>query len=376
MANTPFDRVIYNSLERAEEDDVNLGGSEIEAALREFAFRQYQGRGTVGGTAVSGVPVDRTQALSAGFVGEGFKVRAASPSVLSVIVSAGLGFMDLAAGTVVNGDSAIVTNLSGISGLNDLHRYKPMVLPSDTVIAGIPAGDPVNPRIDIVEVLVDRRRIDPQSRDFLNTATATFVSTPGTLKTLTWQPTVGVPSVGASTTGIGYKTGTPAAVPVAPVATPGYVIIASIFVPTLAAGILDFGGIGSPAGIRDERRMRSPNGIIPVSAVVTHGTPALMNYVVAPPGVVVGINRVSAVATDIVISAGAVQVGVASIGGSAATALVTSFVVILVTQVLHDAMLTGASVSPTVGMAVGQQVAVIGTSGGTIVNVNATLRTF
>lgn len=270
--------------------DVNQGWSTMDAALREFAMRAFQSRFPAAASDLPRPPVP------VGFFGDAFKVRATSVPSASVNISAGLGFMDLLSGVVANGDAALISSLGAVGGLNDLHRYKPLFL-SD-VGNGVGVNIPVPPetaglpRIDLVEVLVDRKRIEPASRDVWNGVD--FV--PGSvLKTLTWQPATGVTGDGLvtappSTTGIGYKLGIAAGVPVAPTVTPGYVAIAFVRWAALQATIVNAGGIGSPVGVVDVRRILGEYGMFPVQAILsmnlTTGVLTIVS-VMAPPGVFV-----------------------------------------------------------------------------------------
>lgn len=386
MANSQFDREILNVRERPLSSDINLETSYIEMALREFAMRFFQGRSTtVGGTSVSGFPVDRPENPVSSFFGDGFKVRANGVAG-QVILSTGLGFQNKPSGTVANGDAAIINAIGGVLGLNDIHPFKPLILPDlgagvGATITGIPVGDPVNPRIDIVEVLCDRRRIDASSRDTFNTVTKVFDPS-NVLKTLTWVPTVGVPSAGASSAGIGYKTGVPAGVPATPATTAGYLKIAEIFVPALAATIVDFGGVGSLAGIRDTRFFLSPNGIANVSCKValSVGPVATVSDVIAPPGVVVGAYALSIFSYILIISygdtstasnravttAGTTQSGTVAVGNPSFVGLSAG----------DHAALLGANANPAVGITVGQPIILltVTASATTTTNVSVNIR--
>jgi len=139
MANNPFDRVIINSRERPVSSDINQAQSQIDRTLR-FYLDQFFGSRASFTDPKAGTPIN-------GFIGNGFRAEQDNPAGLTVVVPLGLGFKTDAADT----PSAI----GGIPGVDDLSRYKPLLLLSDATIA-TPAPDPTNPRIDIIEVNINR----------------------------------------------------------------------------------------------------------------------------------------------------------------------------------------------------------------------------
>lgn len=244
MANNPLDQEIINVRERPLSNDINLVGSYASQSMR-FIMRHLFSRRTSIADALS--------SPTTGFIGDGFWVRESAPAALTVTLRPGLGWLD------VPGDVPI--DIDGVSGLNDLERYKPAVLSAAQTLT-IAVADPVNPRIDIVEIKLDRRRADSTSRDVLNPATGVFA--PDTVeKTLEFSldgRTGNVTTPVASTAGISVVAGTPGAVPVAPPTTAGYVKIAEILVDALAATITEnriidyrdllYGPMGHIVGVR------------------------------------------------------------------------------------------------------------------------------
>jgi hypothetical protein len=226
-----------------------------------------------------------------------------SPSgipAMTVVVKSGLGFQDVAAGTLVDGSAAILSSVGTVLGLDDLDRYKPLPLLSDftfTVPAAPAAG---NSRIDIIEVTASRVLTNPLSRDVLNTGTGIF--SPSTVdKTLEFALDSHTGSVVAptnSTAGLSYKQGTvfattsynPANVPAT---SPGYIKIAEIFVPAATVSI-------TGSLISDFRPLLFPGNVNRASALFTYtastGVIAL-SRVVAPPGVFIGFKNTPVINT-------------------------------------------------------------------------------
>ena len=214
MADNAFDRVTINERERPISSDIARLQSQLDRTLRDLLMHQFLGRNNATSD-ISGNPVS-------GFIGDGFKVRQASPLGLSVTISAGIGFQDLAAD--------IPAAVGGLVGMDDLCRYKPLALLAPVTIVGIPAGPaPGTNRIDIVEVRMNRVLGNPLSRDILNTTSGVFVPT-SVFKTLamTLDGSTGtVNDPASSTAAISYKVGINAGAE--PSVTAGYVKIATIF---------------------------------------------------------------------------------------------------------------------------------------------------
>lgn len=240
MSNQPFDEEVINVRERPLSSDLNLASSYSALSLQETSAQMYAQRASFQSTQSNPmVPVG-----GASFIGSAFACRPFSPAGMIVQLDPGLGFFN---------DNTPSTAIGEISGLNDPSIFKPLSL-SATEQINVPASDPTNARIDIVEVLVSnaggRRLTDSSSRDVLDPTTGTFIPA-AVFKTLSYNLN------GTSTiNGIGpinYKTGTPAGSPVAPVADAGYVKIAEI---TVAAGATSLAG----TTIRDFRVPMFPGG--------------------------------------------------------------------------------------------------------------------
>lgn len=219
MANLPNDRTVINVRERPASSDINQAQSQMDRTLRRYQNVLYQIRSALGS------PIGSAQS---GFISDGF--RPASTGGMGIRLISGLGFMSVPAD--------VPTDIGGAIGLDDREAYKPVLLNGDQSLT-VPAADPTNPRIDIIEVKYDRRLENPLSRDVLNTGTGAFVPT-------VVQKTLGVALNGLTATGSGaataviyLKTGTPAGAPVAPATDAGYIRVGSIFVPALAASITD-----------------------------------------------------------------------------------------------------------------------------------------
>lgn len=273
MSGKPFDREVINALERPLSSDVNEVGSYADLALREFIMNL---------TAERNGAVDDSRKIvptvgGAVFLGAGFKTRALGSPAMQVQLDPGLGFYN---------DNTPTSSVSNVSGVDDLSVIKPLALTASEIIA-VPAADPVNPRIDIIEVKIDRRMTDSSLRDVLNVSTGQFQ--PGAVnKTLSYNQN------GRSTVGgvgsINYKVGTPAATPVAPAVDAGYVKIAEVDVFANASAI-------NTVNIRDFRFMVGPQGRLPFAFRVTtarvpgvgfSGTYPQLSRVITPPGMQIG----------------------------------------------------------------------------------------
>lgn len=218
MANNAFDRQIINVRERPLSTDINAAQSQGDRALREVLLKMFAGRAS----ALS----DLTAPPVSGFFGDSMKVRPQLVPALSVQVTLGIGLQDLTAEQTAS--------VGGIGGLDDLSRYKPLLLLADATITGITAGPLAGQdRKDIIEVRMNRVSGNPLSRDTLDTLTGLFTS--GLVnKTLafTLDGNIGqVTTPALSTAAISYKYGLPAGVgaSVEPAVTPGYVKIATVF---------------------------------------------------------------------------------------------------------------------------------------------------
>lgn len=281
MANNPWDREVFNLNERALSPDLNQVASYADQALRDFVLNLLAERNATNDDSRKTLPA----ANGAMFFGSGFKVRAVAVPVMQVTLDIGLGIFN---------DNTSASNVSSVSGLNDLSVLKPLSLTAVETIT-VPTADVTNPRIDIVEVALDRRLADLTARDVLNTSTGFFAST-NVNKTLTYNQS------GRSTVnGVGsinYKTGTAAAVPAAPATDAGYVKIAEIDVKANGTKIMT-------ENIRDFRSMYGIGGALPFSFRVvvprtpTSGGVATISQISLPPGMMV----VAAAATAALYSA-------------------------------------------------------------------------
>lgn len=258
MANGPFDRTILNVRERALSSDINQAESQLDYSLR-FALQQL---------------LAKDSGFSSGFIGASYKVVPNSPAGMSVLVQPGLGLL--------SDPADVPAAIGGIVGLDDLSSAKPLVLNAPQQFT-VPANASGNPRIDIIEVKVDRRAENPTSRLIYNAITGAFDPT-SVNKTLAFSHdgrlgTVATPA--NSTTGIGYKTGTPAGSPVAPATSPGYLKIAEINVAAGAATI-------TASEIVDRRAILGVGGVVQVAARYrlewNGGAPVVSNQFYQAPG--------------------------------------------------------------------------------------------
>jgi hypothetical protein len=288
MANNPWDQVILNVRERPLSTDMNQQWSQSARSLREMLKYLLGVR-----TAVA----NPTLAAGEGFLGDSFRVGPESPASMNIVVRAGYGFQ--------NNGADVPVAIGSVTGLDDRSSYKPLVLNAAQTIA-VPAADPTNPRIDIVEVAYDRYTTDSSSRDVLDTGTGQFVATLVN-KTLAFLQDGRTSVNGAAK--INYKTGTPAGSPAAPSTTAGYIKIAEVLVDAAATSIAE-------NKITDLRKLLFPNGIGMASGRVTMPAtgvsllPTLSNLQ-APPGVDViarGVS-VSGSQVEIAVRAGAQVAG-------------------------------------------------------------------
>jgi len=285
-----FTQPIFNSRERPMTDLLNAAGS--NATLREFlriATRYRASNLTSGAGSSSPRGVDS----SAGFFSDAFLPYLGQDG-FSVGVTAGAGFY--------RDPSATTPAVNGVSGLSDPSAWQPIVLGTDVTLA-IPAADPANPRIDIIEARVSRDTANPSSRPVLDALTGVFA--PNSVDTqLTWEVdgSVGVTTAAASTLALSYRRGTAAVTPASPDPSPGYVAIAYVYVDAAATSITD-------NDIFDWRPIALPdNGLDVVVNVAYVGgaTGGLSSTLVhAPPGVHVEVTDTGADAGfDVVVKCG------------------------------------------------------------------------
>ena len=262
MANNPWDQVILNVRERPLSTDMNQQWSQSARSLREM-LKYLLG--------VRTAAANPTLTAGEGFLGDSFRVGPESPASMNIVVRAGYGFQ--------NNNSDVPVAISSITGLDDRSSYKPLVLNAAQTIA-VPAADPTNPRIDIVEVAYDRYVTDSLSRDVLDTGTGQFVATLVN-KTLAFLQDGRTSVNGAAK--INYKTGTPAGSPAAPSTTAGYIKIAEVRVDALATSIAE-------NKIKDLRKVLSEGGrghrVSGLISLAMTGSPPTVTiwHLIAPPG--------------------------------------------------------------------------------------------
>lgn len=283
MSDKPFDFRYTNPLEKPLSTDWNITNAQLLRTMRAMLAQLFAQRASIASDAFA--------ALN-GFMGESFKIRPKSPVSAQLTITKGLAFQDA--------PLDVPSDIFGSNGLSDLESYKPLVLASDQTVT-VPAADPVNPRIDIIEVRYERRLTDSTSRGIFNTTDKKFDPT-FVNKTLTFVLDSLISTNGSSA--INYKTGTPAGSPVAPSTSTGYIKIGEILVGA-ASTVYD------ADAIKDTRTLLAPlNGFsiagkvqMPFSGVSL--LPTLSN-VQAPPGVIVtavGV-AVSGAQVDIYVIAG------------------------------------------------------------------------
>ncbi len=283
--NNTFDRVITNQLEKPVSDDLNREASEVDRTIRDLLWSMSLTHPAAGNVASNGrAPV------TPAFMGDAFFVE--PNGALTLKIRSGLGFMYLPTDTP--------TSIGGVTGLDDLAPYKPMVLLQDLTVnidGGVAGG---MERIDIIEVAPTRRRADSAVRGVFNTGTGVFDPT-AVLKTLAWSlddQEGQVVSPASSTAGISVKKGVPQVSGTygattydqgVPTVTPGYTKIAQVLV--------DSSGTLTASSLVDSRKLWGPQGIIPIhlQALWTDGTPdtvVVSDNSALPPGI-----RVAAIPT-------------------------------------------------------------------------------
>lgn len=205
MADKLFDRTVFNPLERPLSTDQNQLQSQLSAGqfaiLERMMMPRAAGSLSMGGSAV--------------FHGSSF--GAAAISGMTIALVDGVGIIR---------DPTLLGGIGGIGGLNDITQCYPAYLAAAQTFA-VPTADATNPRIDIIEVRLDRRLENPLTRDVFDPALEVF--NPTLLnKSLTYD-LYGRTSINGSAA-LNYKTGTPAGSPSAPSVTAGYHKIAGVYV--------------------------------------------------------------------------------------------------------------------------------------------------
>lgn len=239
MPGKVFDRTVFNPLERPLSSDQNQFQSEIYRTIKAVSWIDVAGRDGVGAP----LPAARST-----FVGSAFFPYSAATG-MTVTLLGGWGWL--------YDPTATANNIGGISQINDADDVYPIYL-STTQTLAVPAADATNPRIDIIEVKLDRRFENPLTRDVFDPALEVF--NPTLLnKTLTYD-VLGRTSINGSAA-INYKTGTPAGSPAAPSVTAGYVKIAEVYVGAAVTVIRQI-------DIADYRRLCAPGNILEMNARV------------------------------------------------------------------------------------------------------------
>jgi hypothetical protein len=266
MANLPFDRVVWNPLEKALSTDWNLNTSESDRSLRDTMMMLMKYAETSSPTGY----------LASGFVADAFRVVPGGG--MNVVVTSGIAFFE-------NGSPT--TGIGSVSGLNDLSLYSPIVL-SDPAGITFAINTPTagNERYDLIEVKIDRRTVSGTT-PVLDPSSGVF-GTSTNIKELTYAVDNDYGAVtfpANSTNGLSLKRGTPAAYGTAtiPTGTPGYASIAYVKVRDDTVSV-------AGANIADVRPIIFAHGSFDVTAKFRI-TPSGSSYalsvgeVLAPPGV-------------------------------------------------------------------------------------------
>lgn len=270
MANSPFDREVWNLYERALADDNNIESSYADLALRTILDRLTTPRASITDFSMQTTPPPA-------FAGDGLKVVAQSPAAMAVNVTAGQGFI---------GDTgSLPTDIGGIPGVNDVARLKPVTLSALQTFV-VPANASGLTRVDIVELVYRRAFADSTSRDIM-ALISPFVFTPTLVnKTLTWDlagQTGTVTSPASSTAALSYKIGVAGAG--TPATTAGYTKVAEITVISGAASIAQTDILDTRRGLALHGLQRLAITIVSQPVAGTHTITALT----AAPGVEVSV---------------------------------------------------------------------------------------
>lgn len=276
MSGNPFDITIHNVREKALSTDLNYLATQLQRTLL-ASIAEANSINLIPGSPLGGP--------RSGFIGSGFRLYPGAG--MSPVLYPGLGF--------VYDTTSATSSVDGITGLDDLSSYKPLVLTDLESISVDAAPAPGTERYDIIELRVDRRRADPETRRILDPTTGSGIATPGVLKTLSWtldgrQGRVVSPA--SSTAAIGYKVGVAAAIGAAtePATTAGYIKIAAIRV--VGGGTV----VITQSNIIDYRKLLFSNGTahgvmgyrLPSDAAPHATGPLSLFAQVLPPGMRVG----------------------------------------------------------------------------------------
>lgn len=264
-----FDRMVWNLRERPLSPDNNQQATNAELPLRAVLAALTAPR-------VSATDATSQTPTPSGFFGEGFRCYAPtnSPDFNQITIAPGLGFW----GGAVDPQGSI----GGLSGVDDLATFKPLVLSATETITIAPNTSNPLTRVDLIEVRYRRELDAPTLRDVLDPVKGTFANA-AVNKALSWdlaglQGTVTAPE--DSTAYISYKVGTDPFIP--PVPTIGYVPLAALQIAAGAVGILS-------SSLMDRRRVLTPYGVQTVALVITVPDPtataaAILTEFDGPPG--------------------------------------------------------------------------------------------
>jgi len=268
MDGKPFSRTLLNPRERPLSGDLNQAQAQLDRSLREVLLQVFGGRASLSSDAIS---------QRSGFIGDGFMVTPAGTPNMTVTLRKGLGFFYDA--------TKQTTDVSGISGLDDLSGYQPAVLSAAQAFTVPTAPTAGNSRIDIIQVKTSREVGNVLSRDILDTGTGVFGAT-AINKTMKFDLVgeVGTIAAGGVSGGaaIEYRTGVAAATgtEVEPSVDTGYTKICAIAVGPAVTTI-------DKDVIADTRQYLGIHGALRISAIVEKdmGTGAAeIVEVHAPPG--------------------------------------------------------------------------------------------
>lgn len=238
MVDQAYNRTPIYQLEKPLADDINQGESQDDRSIRDTMFALLNG--------------------ASGFIGRALAVVPQGPPALGVTIKAGIGFQDA--------PTDVPSSIAGVAGLNDLSRYKPIVLALDYNIA-VPAVPGSNSRIDLIEVRYNRQLDNAQSREFLDPTSGAF-SPALVAKTLDFNVdgTLGYFAAAATpTTAIAYKSGVVSGSPTAPTVDTGYMPLALILVTSTTTTIV-------ASVITDERALIGGGRILGVQTLTGSGT--------------------------------------------------------------------------------------------------------
>lgn len=262
---------IINPLEAPSQADLMLAETQLQTSRLQLI--DFLTRANLRGYLLTG------QQLG-GFLGDSLSLQPTGSPSNQIVIGAGLGLLQNPS-PQQNVSGLVGGNPVPVPGLDDTYPWSPVSL-STPITVNVPAADPTNPRIDLIEVKVSRTVTDQSQVLFLtNPQVGQGVPVPAT-KTLTWD--VGAAGGVGNSAGapIVYKTGTPGGSPVAPSIDVGYVALGYVRV-AAAATSFDWDSL------IDARNLLFPNGMASVSllADVPSGSTQDVQLVgiTAPPGV-------------------------------------------------------------------------------------------